>query len=344
MDNSNNYRDLDLKNLENLAREISNSDFVLCGEASHGTFEYYDTRSMLTKNLVNKHNFNVVLFETEWSLGYRMNMFIHDNTVIKDAEKLLKDIYKEKYPKWMWCNSIIINLLKFLKDYNMKQENITKKVYLYGVDCQDIDIAVRDLVNCGEEFNCKMIKNVITNYKENLSNSNKIYWNERDSFWKRATNKIKEHHKIKTKFILWAHNSHIGNAKAYLDKEKFNIGRYLTEFYNDDMVCRIGFTCYKGTVTASNERNTPGKIFKINIPEENTYEDFFYKKAQNLNKKNFIYDCNPKNDEFKLFRYIGTVYKPLTELISHYKKTNIDKEFNYLIFFTETNSLTSCFN
>ena len=59
--------------------------------------------------------------------------------------------------------------------------------------------------------------------------------------------------------------------------------------------------------------------------------------------KNFIYDCN-NNDEVKLFRYIGTVYNPDTELMSHYKKTKLNQEFDHVIFIYNTRDIKSCFN
>ena len=103
-------------------------------------------------------------------------------------------------------NEYIMKLLLFLKQWN---ETHKKKVYFYGIDCQDIDLAYQNVCD-DKTMNCFIIKKLILNYYKMSQSDN--YWNDRDTFWKYIIDQVKNERD--SKFILWAHNSHIGNCKS----------------------------------------------------------------------------------------------------------------------------------
>src|SRR5687767_6593498 len=62
--------------LDALLNEIGNSRFVLLGEASHGTHEYYTWRSRISKRLIKEKNFSIIAIEGDWPDCYRLNRYI----------------------------------------------------------------------------------------------------------------------------------------------------------------------------------------------------------------------------------------------------------------------------
>lgn len=186
------------------------------------------------------------MVETEWSLGFQLNLYIH--SMIEGDIQLILDQLFVKYPKWMCHNEYIMHLLLFIKRWN--HSNINYKVYFYGIDCQDIEIAQKNM--CYDDtINCKIVKQIIDNYYKMKESHN--YWNMRDSFWMNIIEQLKNHNKHK--FILWVHNSHIGNIKGNKDNStgilnKINIGNLLDSAYGS---YKIGFSTFDGSVKASKQ-------------------------------------------------------------------------------------------
>ena len=109
--NINNCKVLNLTNLNKCIKLASQSNYVLLGESTHGTKEYYDLRLKITKKLIGSYHFNTVFFETEWSIGYQLNLWIHSK-IHKKLKDLLNELCNE-YPKWMVNNEFIQKLLVF---------------------------------------------------------------------------------------------------------------------------------------------------------------------------------------------------------------------------------------
>ena len=107
-----------------------NTDVLLLGESTHGSEEFYQFRSDLTKQLIQEQNYNIILFETDWFNLYNVNKYINNNSDTTNVEDVLVNI--NNFPEWLWKNNIIIELIEWLKVYN----NLTnKKIYLLGLDC-----------------------------------------------------------------------------------------------------------------------------------------------------------------------------------------------------------------
>tara|TARA_X000000368_G_scaffold417539_1_gene414223 strand:+ start:1413 stop:2525 length:1113 start_codon:yes stop_codon:yes gene_type:complete len=320
---------LPMNHINKIVYKASKKDYVLLGESTHGTREFYNTRLNITKRLINNYKFNTVFLETEWSLGYKLNKYIHSKLKI-NAETLLEETFV-KFPKWMTCNKYIVKLLDFMKKYNTKN---TRKVYLYGIDCQDVELAKANV--CSEpDLNCPIVTEIIKNY-EIMKQSN--YWNARDSFWLKIIKRVAKYRK--SKFILWAHNSHIGDVTANIRQQyKINIGYLLKKIYN---VYLMGFSTAIGEVTAAKTWGGKGETMLINPPIKNSFEAEFNEVAKHNNRKSFIYVCNKNLNTIKYFRYIGVIYNKANEMASHYVKTNINKEFDVIFFFRKTRALDNC--
>ncbi|WP_272022986.1 erythromycin esterase family protein [Olleya namhaensis] len=149
-----------------------------------------------------------------------------------------------------------------------------------------------------------------------------------------------------SKTIVWAHNSHIGNALAteMYARGEINIGHLCKEHFGSKSY-HIGFGTNTGTVAAS--KNWGEKMNKMPIKDavDNSYENLCNK----TNVSNFTLPLREEHTEKKLRdflsvprlqRAIGVVYKPETELRSHYYKSILPYQFDEYIWFNKTKAIT----
>ena len=108
----------DRSDYEPLLDAIGDSvQFVLLGECTHGTHEFYEHRAALTRALVETKGFSVVLVEGDWPASYRLNRFI---TGAEGADATVAEALQgfEGFPKWMWRNGVTARLAEWLKSRN----------------------------------------------------------------------------------------------------------------------------------------------------------------------------------------------------------------------------------
>ncbi|HEV7349330.1 erythromycin esterase family protein [Telluribacter sp.] len=120
------------KDLDPLLDRIGDARFVLLGEATHGTHEYYVWRTEITRRLVEEKGFNFVAVEGDWPDCYRLNRYIKGYS---DQDKKPIDMLRgfERWPTWMWANLEVAALITFLKDHNA-QLYPDQRVGFYGLD------------------------------------------------------------------------------------------------------------------------------------------------------------------------------------------------------------------
>jgi len=131
--------------LDGLMSLIGDSQYVLLGEASHGTHEYYTWRSAITKRLIEEKGFSVIAVEGDWPDCYKINRYIKrfpgTHTPISDLFSTFR-----RWPTWMWANWETAALVEWLKDFNhhIAAEN---KVGFYGLDVYSLWDSMDILVN-----------------------------------------------------------------------------------------------------------------------------------------------------------------------------------------------------
>jgi erythromycin esterase-like protein len=86
-----------------LMKLIGDAHFVLLGEASHGTHEFYRERAQITKRLIKEKGFNVVAVEADWPDAYRVNRYVRGFDDDKDAADALGGF--RRFPSWMMNES-----------------------------------------------------------------------------------------------------------------------------------------------------------------------------------------------------------------------------------------------
>ena len=111
---------------------VGNARFVLIGEASHGTHEFYRIRSEITKRLITGWGFSAVAVEADWPDAYRVNRFARGDSDDADATEALGGF--KRFPQWMWRNADALDFVGWLRAHNDAQRDARSRVGFYGLD------------------------------------------------------------------------------------------------------------------------------------------------------------------------------------------------------------------
>ncbi|OAH59561.1 MULTISPECIES: erythromycin esterase family protein [Bacillaceae] len=126
-------RFINAADLEPLIKGASHAQYVLLGEASHGTSEFYTTRAEITKKLIEEHGFSFVAVEGDWPACFEVNRYIKGHTPeYTNAEAVLHSF--NRWPAWMWANEEVAHLVDWLRAFNENQKTADKLVGFYGLD------------------------------------------------------------------------------------------------------------------------------------------------------------------------------------------------------------------
>jgi erythromycin esterase-like protein len=111
---------------------VGDARFVLIGEASHGTHEFYRTRAEITQRLIQEKGFSAVAVEADWPDAYRVNRYVRGVGDDPTANDSLADF--RRFPTWMWRNADVLDFVGWLRDYNDLQQTYEGKAGFYGLD------------------------------------------------------------------------------------------------------------------------------------------------------------------------------------------------------------------
>jgi erythromycin esterase-like protein/predicted phosphoribosyltransferase len=117
---------------DDLIERATRARFVLIGEASHGTREFYRERAEITKRLIAEAGFTAVAVEADWPDAYRVNRFVRAASDDANADQALADF--RRFPTWMWRNVEVAEFVTLLREYNDALATATPKVGFYGLD------------------------------------------------------------------------------------------------------------------------------------------------------------------------------------------------------------------
>src|SRR5215469_7652826 len=126
--------------LEPLLDMIGDAPFVLIGEASHGTHEFYQTRAELTQRLIAEKKFTAVAVEADWPDTYRVNRYVQGESNDPNAARALADF--QRFPTWMWRNLEVIAFIEWLREYNSALPAGRMKTGFYGLDLYSLNASI----------------------------------------------------------------------------------------------------------------------------------------------------------------------------------------------------------
>src|SRR6201997_1954060 len=120
---------------------IGDARFVLLGEASHGTHEFYRERAEITKRLITEKNFTAVAVEADWPDAYRVNRYVRGVSDDVDANEALMDF--RRFPTWMWRNTDVVKFVEWLRVCNDTLPAATAKTGFYGLDLYNLRASIK---------------------------------------------------------------------------------------------------------------------------------------------------------------------------------------------------------
>ncbi|MBW3571576.1 MAG: erythromycin esterase family protein [Gemmatimonadetes bacterium] len=117
---------------DSLMALIGDARFVLLGEATHGTQEFYQERARITQRLIQEKGFSGVAIEGEWPDAQGVHRFVRDDGGAATAEESLRG-FTSGFPQWMWANTAVRDLVVWMRQYNAGRPP-EQQVGFYGLD------------------------------------------------------------------------------------------------------------------------------------------------------------------------------------------------------------------
>ena len=390
---------------------VGDARFVLLGEATHGTHEFYRARAEITKRLVREKGFCAIVAEADWPDAYRVNRHVRGVGQDADAAEALGGF--KRFPQWMWRNADVLDFVGWLREHNDQQPDDERKAGFYGLDLYSLHASIdavlaylekmdpaaarlaRQRYACFDHFDrntqtyglatglglqpgCE--KDVVaelvelrrreTEYlrrdgrvaadeffcaEQNASvvrNAERYYrtmfrgevssWNLRDRHMMQTLEGLVAHLEqfLKpVKVAVWAHSTHLGDARATQMSERgeLNLGQLVREKFGHDAVA-VGFTTHSGTVTAAREWDAPALRRRVRPAATGSYEALFH----DAGYARFWLEFG-KHPEVafnlrcqRLERAIGVIYRPETEMVSHYYSARLPDQFDAVLHFDHT--------
>jgi erythromycin esterase-like protein len=393
---------------------IGDARFVLLGEASHGTHEFYEERAWLTRRPIEEKGFTAVAVEADWPDAYRVNRYVRGAGDDDRAEHALAGF--RRFPQWMWRNSVVLDFVEWLQAHNEGLPRGSTKVGFYGLDlyslhasmdavihylatvdpqaarraryryscfedfgedpqaygfaagfdlersCEDevinqllelqrraADYARRDGRVAEDEYfyaeqNARLAMNA-ERYYRSMFQGRASSWNLRDRHMAETLDALVGHLERRggrTKVAVWAHNSHLGDARATEmgAAGELNVGQVVRERHGRDAAL-VGFTTFDGTVTAADDWDDPPRRMRVRPGMPGSYEALFH----GAGGPRFLLTIRDGGDAAgglrapRLERAIGVIYRPQTERRSHYFSARLTDQFDAVIHIDRTRAV-----
>ena len=194
------------------------------------------------------------------------------------------------------------------------------------------------------EQNARLVLNA-ERYYRSMFRGRESSWNLRDRHMTETIEALAAHLRergVAAKIVVWAHNSHLGDARAtQMGRDgELNVGQLVRERWGASAVL-VGFTTHRGTVTAANDWDDPPHLMRVRPSLEDSHEAVFH----DTGVPSFML---PLRDaararhalrQSRLERAIGVIYRPRTERVSHYFQAWLPQQFDAVIHIDETRAL-----
>ncbi len=128
---------------DGLLQLIGPARFVLIGEASHGTREFYQERVNITRRLITEKGFTAVAVEADWPDALRVNRYVRGLSGDRNAEEALAGF--ERFPAWMWRNTVVRDFVEWLREHNSGLPP-AQQVGFYGMDLYSLFSSIQEVL------------------------------------------------------------------------------------------------------------------------------------------------------------------------------------------------------
>ena len=393
-----------------LLRMVADRPFVLLGEATHGTHEFYAMRAQITQRLIAELGFDAVAVEGDWPDAYRLNRYVAGT-----GDAALDDAFADfqRFPTWMWRNQDVRTFIAWLHAHDASTR-VDRRVGFYGMDLYSLyrsadavvaylesvdpdqaEVArrlyacldhVRDPQDYGaeaaaglrpscrdaaatllvdlvhkapaykgndgqaaqdEHFFAERNAYVVLNaehYYRAMFGSRVNTWNLRDGHMVNTLLALRRHLRANGRpgrIVVWAHNSHLGDARATQmgERGEWNVGQLLREQAGDAQTLLVGFTTYTGHVTAARDWDQAAERRWIRPAHKDSYEHLLYTTRLDRFFLPLWNGATGLLAEPMLERAIGVVYRPESEMASHYFAASLGAQFDAVFHLDETTAV-----
>jgi erythromycin esterase-like protein len=193
------------------------------------------------------------------------------------------------------------------------------------------------------EQNARVVQNA-ERYYRTMFRGHDESWNVRDQHMAETLDALLDYFDrpgARAKAVVWAHNSHLGDARAtsMAARGELNLGQLVRERYGRHAVA-IGFTTYQGTVTAASDWGAPAERKRVRPALPGSYEAVFHA----IGEPRFLLPLGAADVATavigpRLERAIGVIYRPHTERVSHYFHARLPEQFDAVIHLDETRAV-----
>jgi len=390
--------------LDQLVERFGDRKYVLIGDATHGTSEFYRWRSRLTARLIQQRDFSFVAVEGDWTNCYEANRYVKGLPESAETGREVLETF-DRWPNWMWANWEVLEFLDWLEVHNQLLEQ-DDRIGFYGLDVyslfesldavidylEDVDpdaaAEARDAYRCFDPYggnareyaqalrmvpetcedevletltnlqeaaptydhgqddyfnaeqNALVAKNAEQYYRE-MARGNTDSWNVRDRHMVETLERLQRHHGAESKGIVWAHNTHVGDARA-TDMEqrgRLNIGQLVRQHEGASEVALIGMGTFRGSVIAADSWDAPMEELTVPPARPESYEHVF----EQASETDQLLLTDELDDETPLreprgHRAIGVVYHPNRES-GNYVPTVLPDRYDAFVSLGETSAL-----
>lgn len=132
------------RDFDPLLDRVGNARFVLIGEASHGTHEFYRVRAEITKALIREHGFTGVAVEADWPDAWRVNRFVRGDGFDAEATDALGGF--RRFPQWMWRNADVLDFVGWLQSHN-DDAAPSRQAGFYGLDLYSLHSSMAAVID-----------------------------------------------------------------------------------------------------------------------------------------------------------------------------------------------------
>ncbi|MGH8078041.1 MAG: erythromycin esterase family protein, partial [Lysobacter sp.] len=193
------------------------------------------------------------------------------------------------------------------------------------------------------EQNARLVRNAEAYYRS-MVRGREESWNLRDSHMMETLQALMQLHappRKPMKIVVWAHNSHLGDARAteMSTRGELNLGQLVRE-QDGERAVLVGFSTHHGSVTAATDWDDPAQFKRVQPGLPGSCEALCH--AVGIPQFQLPLDDAKVASALsapRLQRAIGVIYRPQTERQSHYFRTVLPRQFDWLIHVDATSAL-----
>ncbi len=385
-----------------LLAAVGERRFVLLGEATHGTHEFYAERARISRRLIEERGFAAVVVEGEYPAARRVNEFIQGRGSDATPSGALSGF--TEFPLWMWRNADLQALVSELRALNATSPG---RVTFVGMDVYSLYPSQQDVIaylervdpaaaarartryacfapygrdpqrygseafvspaaSCATQAaeqltemearfaaapadpelfdatqSARVVRGAEEFYRRNFERG-EAAWNARDRHMAATLAALATHLEARGrpgKIAVWAHNTHVGDARATEmgAQGQLTLGQLMRERSPNETFL-LGFTTYEGTVVAATEWGAPGRATALRQALAGSYAGLFHETGI----PSFLLVLSPvaaSLAEPRLERAVGVVYAPQTERQSHYFQARLAEQFDAVIHVDRTTAV-----